>query len=47
MSRFTLALPIADRHRAATFYRETLGLELVGTPADDGHAWQITAAAAS
>lgn len=36
MSRFTIALPIADRHRAATFYRETLGLELVGTPADDG-----------
>lgn len=36
MTGFTVALPIADRQRAAAFYRATLALELVGTPAEDG-----------
>ncbi len=35
-SPFVIALPTADRRRSHTFYREALGLEPVGEPADDG-----------
>ena len=31
-----ISLPIADRVRAHAFYRDALGLEAVGEPADDG-----------
>lgn len=34
--RFVIALPIADRPRSHEFYREVLGLEAFGEPADDG-----------
>lgn len=33
---FTISLPIADRQRSFTFYQQTLGLEPVGDPAEDG-----------
>lgn len=32
----TIALPIADRHRAMEFYRDAFGLEPFGEPAADG-----------
>ena len=32
----TVALPIADRQRSYAFYQETLGLEPIGEPAEDG-----------
>lgn len=32
----TIALPIADRKLSYTFYQETMGLEAVGKPAEDG-----------
>ncbi|BCJ67981.1 VOC family protein [Polymorphospora rubra] len=35
-SEFTVSLPIADRQRAADFYREAFGFEPVGTPTEDG-----------
>ncbi|WP_460340806.1 VOC family protein [Actinoallomurus acanthiterrae] len=35
-SPLVIGLPIADRQRSYTFYREGLGLEPVGEPADDG-----------
>jgi uncharacterized protein len=31
-----IALPIADRRRSFAFYRDGLGLEAVGEPAEDG-----------
>jgi uncharacterized protein len=31
-----VSLPVADRVRAHAFYREGLGLEAIGEPADDG-----------
>jgi uncharacterized protein len=31
-----ISLPVADRVRAHAFYRDALGLEAVGEPADDG-----------
>lgn len=31
-----ISLPIADRGRALAFYRDALGIEAVGEPADDG-----------
>ena len=31
-----VCLPVADRRRAHAFYRDGLGLEAVGEPADDG-----------
>jgi predicted lactoylglutathione lyase len=33
---FSVALPIADRRTAHAFYRDGLGLECVGEPAEDG-----------
>jgi uncharacterized protein len=33
---FLLSLPVADRARAHAFYRDGLGLEAPGEPADDG-----------
>jgi hypothetical protein len=33
---FLVCLPVADRPRAAAFYRDGLGLEAGGEPADDG-----------
>lgn len=35
-AEFTVSLPVSDRQRAAAFYRDTFGFELVGIPADDG-----------
>ncbi|WP_345366323.1 VOC family protein [Actinoallomurus liliacearum] len=35
-SPLVVCLPIADRRRSYAFYREELGLEPVGEPADDG-----------
>lgn len=34
--RFVVALPIADRPTSHEFYREVLGLEAFGEPAEDG-----------
>lgn len=34
--RFTLTLPISDRHRSHRFYREGLGLDTIGELAQDG-----------
>lgn len=34
--RFTLTLPISDRHRSHRFYREGLGLDPIGELAQDG-----------
>lgn len=34
--RFVIALPIADRPTSHEFYREVLGLEAPGEPAEDG-----------
>ena len=31
-----ISLPVADRVRAHAFYREGLGLDAIGEPADDG-----------
>jgi len=31
-----ISLPVADRPRAHAFYRDGLGLETIGEPADDG-----------
>lgn len=37
MSRaITISLPISDRRRSMDFYRDALGLEVVGEPAEDG-----------
>ncbi|WP_328821709.1 VOC family protein [Nesterenkonia haasae] len=33
---FTIALPTSDRQRTYTFYQETLGLEPIGEPTEDG-----------
>jgi uncharacterized protein len=33
---FLISLPIADRPRSLAFYRDGLGLEAIGEPADDG-----------
>jgi uncharacterized protein len=35
-SPMLISLPIADRVRAHAFYRDALGLETIGEPADDG-----------
>lgn len=35
-SPLVVGLPIADRQRSYTFYREGLGFEPLGEPADDG-----------
>lgn len=34
--RIVIALPVADRPTSRDFYREVLGLEASGAPADDG-----------
>jgi predicted lactoylglutathione lyase len=34
--RFVISLPVADRVRSRDFYRDALGLEAPGPPADDG-----------
>lgn len=35
-STVLVSLPVADRPRAHAFYRDGLGLEAIGEPADDG-----------
>ncbi|MEV5710649.1 hypothetical protein [Actinoallomurus sp. NPDC052274] len=35
-SPLVIGMPVADRRRSHTFYREALGLEPVGEPAEDG-----------
>ncbi|ASR38276.1 glyoxalase [Prauserella marina] len=36
MSPLAVTLPIADRHRAMDFYRDVLGFDPIGEPAEDG-----------
>lgn len=36
MNPVVISLPIADRQRSYTFYKEALGLEPFGEPAEDG-----------